>query len=421
MLPRRVFSLAAAGLLLASTASASAQAAPAPPAAEGAGYIVVLRDDAGDPGAVAARHGLKPGHAYSRAVKGFTATVAPERLAALAADPQVSYVAEDTVLRFTGQTTPTGVERVRAGRRGASGPPVDVDVAILDTGVDPRHPDLNVVGGYNCTSKKRDAWADDVGHGTAMAGVLGAKDDRAGVVGVAPGARIWAVKVGDAKGAKKSDLICGLDWVAAHAETIKVASLSLSGPGAGDGDCGRTRKDPLHRAICRATEAGVLSVVSAGNEATDLARTVPAAYGEVLTVTAMADYNGRPGGGAAPTCGPDTDDTAADFSNFATAGSPIAAHVIAAPGVCIASTAMGGGYGEVSGTSPATPHVAGTVARCLASGECRGLTPAGMAARVLRDAARRPAGYGFAGDPNSPLTVDGRTRYYGWLVHAGGY
>jgi subtilisin family serine protease len=421
VLPRRAFSLAAAGLLLASAVTPNAEAAPAAPAPGAPGYIVVLRDDAGDPGAVAARHGLKTGHAYGHAMKGFTAEVAPERLAALAADPQVSYVAEDTLLTFTGQTTPTGVERIRAAQKPERGTPADVDVAIIDTGIDPRHPDLNVVGGYNCTSKKRDAWADDVGHGTAMAGVLGAKENGLGVVGVAPGARLWAVKVGDAKGAKTSDLICGIDWVASRSGKIKVASLSLSGPGADDGDCGRTRKDPLHRAICRATAAGVLNVVSAGNNATDLAGTVPAAYGEVLTVTAMADFNGRPGGGAAATCRTDVDDSAADFSNFATVGSPDAAHVIAAPGVCITTTAMGGGYADVSGTSPATPHVAGTVARCLASGECRGMTPAQMAARVQRDAARRPAAYGYAGDPNSPLTVDGRTRYYGWLVHAGGY
>jgi subtilisin family serine protease len=424
VVPRRAFSLAAALLLLASPASPSAPAAAAAaapaPASDAPGYIVVLRDDAPDPGAVAARHGLKAGHAYGQTIKGFATQVATGRLAELAADPQVSFVAEDTLLSFTGQTTPTGVERIRALQKRGDGSAVDADVAILDTGIDPRHHDLNVAGGYDCTSKDRSAWADDTGHGTLMAGVVGAKDDRSGVVGVAPGARLWAVKVGGPKGAKTSDLICGLDWVAARSATIKVASLSLSGPGADDGDCGRTRKDPLHRAICRATAAGVLSVVAAGNEGADLAGSIPAAYGEVLTVTAMADYNGRPGGGAAPTCRPGIDDSAADFSNYTAIGSADTGHVIAGPGVCIDSTAMGGGYATVSGTSPATPHVAGTVARCLAAGPCRGLTPAQMAGRLLTDAAQRPSSYGFAGDPNSPVTVAGQTRYYGRLVYAGG-
>ncbi|HEV8632893.1 MAG TPA: S8 family serine peptidase [Chloroflexota bacterium] len=411
-------SLAAAGLLLASTASGSAQAAPAPDAA---GYVVVLRDDVIDPGAVAARHGLTTDHAYSHAIKGFAVHVPPGRLAALAADPQVRFVAEDSVLRLAGQTTPTGVERIGALQKGAGRSAVDADVAILDTGIDPRHPELNVAGGYNCTSKDATAWADDTGHGTLMAGVVGARNDAVGVVGVAPGARLWAVKVGGAKGAKTSDVVCGLDWVAARAGTIKVASISLSGPGADDGNCGLTKHDPLHQAICRATAAGLLSVAAAGNEGTDLAGSVPAAYREVLTVTAMADYNGRAGGGAAPTCRPGTDDSAADFSNYTTVGSSNASHVIAAPGVCITSTAVGGGYATVSGTSPATPHVAGTVARCLASGACRGLTPGQMAAKVLWDAARRPSAYGFAGDPNSPVTAAGQTRYYGWLVYTGGY
>jgi subtilisin family serine protease len=408
----------AAALLLTPTLSLSAQAAT-PPAA--AGYVVVLRDDVADPGAVAARHDLTTDHAYGHATKGFAARVPSGRLAELAADPAVDFVAEDTVLQLAEQTTPTGVERIGALRKPSAGPAVDADVAILDTGIDPSHPDLNVVGGYNCTSKNEAAWADDTGHGTLMAGVVGAKDDTQGVVGVAPGARLWAVKVGGRKGAKTSDVICGLDWVAAHAGTIKVASMSLSGPGADGGDCGWTKKDPLHRAICRATAAGVLSVVAAGNEGADLAGSVPAAYSEVLTVTAMADYDGRAGGGAAATCRPGDDDSAADFSNFAVAGSPTASHTIAAPGVCIRSTAVGGGYATVSGTSPATPHVAGTVARCLAAGPCQGLSPDQIAAKIINESGRRPPSYGFAGDPSRPLTVGGQTRYYGWLVFAGRY
>src|SRR5438876_486085 len=84
---------------------------------------------------------------------------------------------------------------------------------------------------------------DDTGPGTEMAGVAAARDNSIGVVGVAPGARIWAVKVGGPKGAKSSDVVCGLDWVAGHAATIHVASLSMSGAGSDDGNCGLINKD----------------------------------------------------------------------------------------------------------------------------------------------------------------------------------
>jgi subtilisin family serine protease len=222
-------------------------------------------------------------------------------------------------------------------------------------------------------------------------------------------------------------VICGIDWVAARASTIKVANMSLGGTGSDDGNCGATNLDALHVAICGAVEAGVTFVVAAGNDAKDFKGFVPAAYDEVLTVTAMSDFDGVPGGLGSATCRSDVDDTPADFSNFTTAGSADEAHTIAAPGVCINSTWKNGGFKTISGTSMASPHVAGAVALCLTPGgacniddELPADAPADIITR-LRTAAAQAAAYGFVGDPSTPITSGGRTLYFGHLLYVGGY
>jgi subtilisin family serine protease len=175
-----------------------------------------------------------------------------------------------------------------------------------------------------------------------------------GVVGVAPGARLYAVRVlNNAGSGTRSGIICGIDWVTARAATIDVANMSLGGSGKDTG-CGTG--DSYHDAICESVGAGITYVVAAGNETDNAANHVPAAYDEVITVSALADFNGQPGGGAAATCRADVDDTFADFSNY---GADVD---LIAPGVCILSTWKGGGYNTISGTSMASPHVAGAAA-----------------------------------------------------------
>jgi subtilisin len=408
-------------------------AAPAANASAGpvGRYIVVLRDGA-DSTAVAREHaatyGASVSYVYRAALRGYAATIPDARLAALRADPAVAFVSADREVRAIAQSLPTGIDRIEGDTSsqvsgnglGAVSTPA---VAVIDTGSGP-HADLNVVGGKNCSTGR--SYNDGNGHGTHVAGTIGARDDSSGVVGVAPGIPIYSVRVLNNSGSGTwSSVACGIDWVTANAARlgIRVANMSLGGSGSDDGNCGNSNNDALHRAICGSVAAGVTYVVAAGNSNSDFAGFVPAAYDEVMTVTAMADFDGQPGGLAAATCRTDVDETPADFSNFTTVGSSDEAHTIAAPGVCILSTWKGGAYNTISGTSMASPHVAGTAALCIASGACSS-SPSAVLSKLRNDAAGRPSTSGFTGDPNSPLSSGGsnpKTLYYGYLVYAGGY
>ena len=113
-----------------------------------------------------------------------------------------------------------------------------------------------------------------------------------------------------------SAIICGIDYVTANASQIEVANMVPGGTGTDDGNCGRSNNDAMHTAICSSVAAGVTYVVAAGNETDNAANHNLAAYDEVITVSALADFNGLPGGGAAATCRTDVDDTFASFSNY---------------------------------------------------------------------------------------------------------
>jgi subtilisin len=363
--------LAGAGACILMAAGLTPATAGAGPAAER--YIVVLKNSAAA-GVVASLHeltyGIDIGHVYKSALKGYSALMTPAVAGLIEVLPVVEWVQADTRVRASAQTLPTGIDRSNADLSPTAAidnndERVNVDVAVIDTGVDLDHPDLNVytAGGKNCTLLgiifPPD---DDNGHGSHVAGTIGALDNSAGVVGMAPGARIWPVKVLSAIGIGfTSEVICGIDYVAANASQIEVANMSLGGTGSDDGNCGNTSGDAQHRAICAAVGAGVTFVVAAGNDSSDAAGFVPAAYDEVVTVSALADFNGQPGGGAASTCRADGDDTLADFSNF---GADVD---LIAPGVCIDSTYMLGGYDTLSGTSMASPHAAGGAALYLAN------------------------------------------------------
>lgn len=335
-------------------------------------YIIVLKDSVSDiPGVandIARAHALNIHHVYGYALKGFSATVPEGKLKNLLDDPRVAFVSEDREVTAFGkpspapapqppQTTPTGILRigVNASTTGAG-----VTVAVIDTGIDLTHPDLAgaIIANKSCVLGKKNG-NDDNGHGTHVAGTIAARNNTLGVVGVAPGTNLVAVKVLNAQGSGTwSSIICGIDWVTANAAAlnIKVVNMSLGGGGTSDNACGLLNNDALHKAICRSRDQGVAYVVAAGNESANASASVPAAYDDaVITVSALADSDGARGGtGANTTYGPD--DTFATFSNY---GSVVD---IAAPGVAILSTWKSGAYHTISGTSMASPHVAGAVA-----------------------------------------------------------
>lgn len=321
-------------------------------------YIVVLQPGV-DAASVAISHGAIAEQAYSHALSGFAGQLSPRQVAALRADSRVLSIEEDQVVSIADQGTPTGVQRIFAPGNGnididkMDDWRVDVDVAVIDTGIDAGHPDLNVFKSTNCSGGSpfsgscKSGGSDDNGHGTHVAGTIGALDNGIGVVGVAPGARLWAVKVLNSQGSGyMSWIVAGIDYVAKNAADIEVANMSLGC------ECASAAMDT---AISNAVGSGVVFVVAAGNNDTNANTFSPAKHPDVITVSALADFDGLPGELGSPTCRPDQDDTLADFSNW---GETVE---IAAPGVCILST-VPGGYATYSGTSMASPHVAGAAA-----------------------------------------------------------
>lgn len=370
------------------------------------------------------RDGFRARHRYRAAIKGFSARLSRSQVRTLRADARVATVMPDrrvhalaTEPLAAGEIAPTGVDRIEAVNGGNTAGPASVAVAIIDTGIDSDHPDLagSVRGGVNCVGGA--SYEDDEGHGTHVAATVGGRNDGGGVVGVAPGTGLYSVKVLDRNGSgSTSSVICGIDWVTANAASIGVANMSLGGGGEPIEPCSPGMDDLEHLAICRSTAAGVLYAVAAGNNGWDFdyapVPDVPAAYPEVVTVTAAADTDGAPGG-LGERCGHrrrgDADDSAAGFSNYAATAAG-RAHTVAAPGACILSARLDGGTTTHSGTSMASPHAAGALALCLTSGACAGgEAPASLIASIADSA---DAAYGFSGDPFNGSA----SRYYGHLL-----
>jgi PKD repeat protein len=228
-----------------------------------------------------------------------------------------------------------GVKRIGAGTVHASGNNgTGVMVAILDTGIDYEHSDLddNYIDGYDFVNDDSDPM-DDNGHGTHCAGIVAAEDNGEGVVGVAPGADLYAVKVLNSVGSgSESDVIAGIQW--SVDKDMDVISMSFGS---------NVESTPLKDACDNADSSGVLLVAAAGNDGNPPGRgdnvDYPAGYYSVIAVAAT-----------------DSNDIRARWSSTGPAVE------LAAPGVNINSTYLGGEYAYASGTSMACPHVAGTAA-----------------------------------------------------------
>jgi subtilisin family serine protease len=279
-------------------------------------------------------------------------------------NPNVTYVEEDSDIFLDGEWTVDeladswGVNRIDAelawnkGNKGAG-----VHVAIIDTGIDMDHPDLfaNIAGGVNFVPGKgkgssvaSNAWDDDNGHGTHCAGIVAADDNGFGVVGVAPDARLYGVKVLDNRGrGKASDFIAGLQWSVDNGANVISMSLRMSGEGVED-------------ACNAAYAAGLLLVKSAGNN-WGRGVTFPAHLDSVLAVSAIDEYD--------------------NIAEFSSVGPDIE---LTAPGVNVYSTYKNGAYHFMDGTSMACPHVSGVAALVWATGDY--VSPSGVRLQLHRTA-----------------------------------
>lgn len=290
-------------------------------------------------------------NAYGFALEGFTAELSKEQLSTLENDPRVLSIEQDQFViqnfsNITGkpphagggnggdgsesQDTPYGITRVSAGQTYTG----NKTAWIIDSGIDLDHPDLNVDTGRSISYDSRDSNPDDDhGHGTHVAGTVAAIDDNKGVVGVAAGATVVAVRVINRRGGGATSwCVAGVDYVKANANTGDVANMSLGYPAS----------TAIDNAVTSAASSGIKFSLAAGNDGTHAATgpsPSPARVNgaNIYTVSAM-----------------DINDNFASFSNY---GEPPVD--FCAPGVAVKSCWKKGEYNTISGTSMAAPHVAG--------------------------------------------------------------
>ena len=335
-------SLSCAGVVLAQQSAAPGQG---PPEDVIPGqYIVVLEEGVRDPTAVAREHaqgyGAQVLHTYQYAIKGYAARIPDQKLERVRADGRVAYVEADQTMRAEAQALPWGIDKIDADASSTqagngSGSVSNVNAYVIDSGIY-KHSDLNVVKHVNFTGDGRNR--DCYGHGTHVAGTVGAKDNASDVVGAAPGAPLTGVKVLGCSGSgSNSGVIKGVDWVTANAVKPAIANMSLSGG----------LSQALDDAVRRSATGGVFYSLAAGNQGADACNYSPARAGAGTNngITTVAATNSSDGAWSSSNYGPCVD--------------------VWAPGAGILSTKKGGGTTTMSGTSMAAPHAGGGAALYL--------------------------------------------------------
>ncbi len=283
------------------------------------------------------------------------------QMEALRKNPFIRYIEPDAQVHALGQSVPWGINRVfgNEGNRLATwdtSQGAGIGVAVLDTGIDTSHEDLRVVDGrrfyiQGVFLRQDDQYTDGNGHGTHVAGTIAALDNDLGVVGVAPAVDLYAVKVLTDKGSGSiSAIVAGIEWTVNHPDNISIINMSL-----GSSSYSQTFEDACNAAY----NSGILVVASAGNsgntEGTGDNVGYPARYDSVIAVSAS--------------------DSADQRAYFSSTGPDVE---LIAPGLGIYSS-VPGGYDTYSGTSMASPHVAGVAALVwaanpkLTNGELRGI------------------------------------------------
>lgn len=268
-------------------------------------------------------------------IPGVVAEMTQSDIKELKKNDKIEDVEEDAIAEIQGQTTGWGITQIRANDAWSISKGANINVAVMDTGIDADHEDLKVVDGVKIIKgvTTEDVYNDDNGHGTHCAGIIAATNNDLGVVGVAYSASLYAIKVLDSGGSGYyTDMIKGLDWAISHG--VQVVSMSFGG---------QTSTKAFESACKNAQSKGLVLVAAAGNGG-NAKVLYPAAYSSVIAVGATDSSNAR-----------------ASWSSY---GSQLD---IMAPGVGIYSTYNDGGYTTLSGTSMACPHVSGTVALVLAT------------------------------------------------------
>lgn len=299
-----------------------------------------------------------------------------------------------------------------------------VVVGVVDSGVDSTHVDLNYVGGATWTvpnpqhpNDTSDPGVDHYGHGTHVAGIVGGLNNGIGIVGVAPNAPVFSLKVLDGNGKGSLGAMLSAIQYAAGPDGarvgLRVINLSLSAfidPTSADYPA---IFDYVCNVVKQASDAGVVVSVAAGNYGVSTSGYLPASCPEAVVVFATDDDASAP----------------ASYTNFL--AQPVSevdkARACTAPGTSVVSTMSREvdilGYRTLSGTSMAAPHFAGTAALCIATGTCSNSTTGIGKGRFVVAQAKEvryplPPSFGFDCDAERPCS-DG--RFFGYLLWAGEY